>query len=777
MKLTKKLMRPVTAAFLLAAALFILLYRSVLIASLSGIEAARADADSSRVLSFIEGEADHLQAKAMDYSRWDSTYEYIQVPGQVYEASAFSDYSSFLKLGINRIVISDLNGNVVFSKELDCTSSQLLGSEGVSALASKALALLQSDGRESLKGVLSTEQGPLLIACEKVHKGGAGEATNGIFILTKYLDQDEISRMGGTAGVDFTLEPFDAAQHTGSALKESVLSFAARSNPEYMTSYFPLPDIYGSPAYSIKLTQSKDLTALAVPSINMCLAFLGIGYIIFMIILFKHMDLLVLRRLAFIKETVESMRTTRNLSLRIGHDGIDDEISELGSNFNSMFDTLQRSEQQIFDLAYFDELTDLPNRKNLLKRIQGLIDSGPCGFALLFIDLDNFKSINDTLGHDVGDYVLTLTASRLRELTGDNSLLGRLGGDEFIVALRDLESGTQAEAFAEKMLSAISPPMRYKDHDLHLGASIGISLYPDDGKDLSTLMRNADTAMYEAKRKGGYCFLSYSKQMNDSALEILLLENKLKNALSNNELKVFYQPVADLGTLEVTGYEALSRWELDGRLIPPGEFIPIAKAIGEIPKIDNWVLRQACLQCRTWQETAVRKLSISVNISFKQLKEPNFHPDLMDALEFSGLDPACLKLEITEHEAMEDVELTLVVLSKLRAEGVSICLDDFGTGYSSLSYMNKLPIDTLKIDRSLISNLDRNFKTLEIVRSIVAMAQTLGIRVTAEGVERESQLDLLRWMGCSSVQGYLISKPKPPEEFYRKESSTSTSGS
>lgn len=758
MKLTKKLMRPITAAFLLATAIFILLYRFALVTSLSGIEASRADADSSRILSLIEGEADHLQAKAMDYSRWDSTYGYIDAPGQGYEASAFSDYSSFLKLGINQIAIADLSGNVVFSKELDCTSEQLLGSEGVSTLASEALARLKSRDRESLKGVLSTAQGPLLIACEKVHNGGSSQATNGIFILAKYLDQDEISRIGGTAGLEFTFESYDLAHYDGSALK----------NPEHITSYAPLPDIYGNPAYSIKLVQPRTLAGLSISSINMCLTFLGIGYIIFLAIVLKHMDLLVLTRLARMKETVESMRITRDLSLRIGHDGIDDEISELGSNFNSMLDTLQHSEQQIFDLAYFDELTGLPNRKNLLERIQGLIDSGHHGFALLFIDLDNFKSINDTLGHDVGDYVLTLTASRLLALAGDKVLLGRLGGDEFIVALRDLDSKPQAEAFAEKILSAISPPMRYKDHDLYLGASIGISLYPEDGKDLSTLMRNADTAMYEAKRKGGYCFLSYSKQMNDSALEILLLENKLKNALAKNELKVFYQPVADLGTMDVVGYEALSRWELEGRLLPPGEFIPIAKAIGEIPKIDNWVLRQACLQCRSWQETAARKLSISVNISFKQLKEANFYTSVMDALEFSNLGPECLKLEITEHEAMEDVGLTLEVLCKLRAEGISICLDDFGTGYSSLSYMNKLPIDTLKIDRSLINAIDRNFKTLEIVRSIVAMAQTLGIRVIAEGVEREAQLDLLRWMGCGAVQGYFISKPKPPQEFHKK---------
>ncbi|MHC1724390.1 MAG: CHASE4 domain-containing protein [Aminipila sp.] len=215
MKLTKKLMRPVTAAFLLAAALFILLYRSALVTSLSGIEADRAAADSGRILSLIEGEADHLQAKAMDYSRWDSTYGFIEAPDGSYETSAFSDYSSFLKLGINQIVVSDLAGNVVLSRELGCSSEQLLGSEGGSALASEALALLQSGDRESLKGVMATAQGPLLIACEKVHNGGAGQAANGIFILAKYLDQDDVSRMGSAAGLDFTLEPYNAARDDG----------------------------------------------------------------------------------------------------------------------------------------------------------------------------------------------------------------------------------------------------------------------------------------------------------------------------------------------------------------------------------------------------------------------------------------------------------------------------------------------------------------------------------------------------------------------------------
>jgi len=886
MKISKKLMWPAISCFILAAALFILLYRSALISSFTGIEANRAQSSAYRVVNFINSEADSLQAIAMDYSRWDSTYKFIQATDQSYVPSAFSDYSSFQKLGVNQIAISDSSGKVVLHKELDCSNSQLLSNEEITSLSSTVVSLMRSENKESLKGILKTSQGPMLIACEKVLNGGAGQASDGVFILAKYLDQDEISNIVGIVGVDFTLEPFIDEANRKSTLKD------------FLTSYMPLPDIFGTSSYNVKITQLKELEMKANSSITLCLAFAVIGFILFTLILLKYLDKFVLKRLAYIKGMVSEIRATRNLSLRLKHDWGNDEISELGRDFNSMFDSLQQSkrkleesekkysslfdhmissfmyckvmldhhsnlvdymvlesnsalesmvgvardqfscrpgseilpeefgkgssfmkmieavavngsapmtddfyinkldkwfsmsiystekdhfavtmsditnmkkyEQQIAHLAYYDELTNLPNRKMLLGKIQSLIESRECSFALLFADLDNFKGINDSLGHDVGDYVLTKAASRLSELADGNIILGRLGGDEFIVVIKELADRSHAEAFASRMLAAISPPIRYKDHDLYLGASIGISCYPEDGSDLSTLMRNADTAMYKAKRIGGYCALSYSKQMNDTALAELRLESRLKNALAVNELRIFYQPITDLKTMTVTSYEALSRWELDGRLLSPAEFIPVAKSIGEIAKIDNWVLRKACVQCKSWQEISCSRLAVSVNISFNQIKERHFFRSVMDALEFSGLDPGCLKLEITEHEAMEDVDLTLDVLSKLRAVGVTICLDDFGTGYSSLSYMNKLPIDTLKVDMTLISTIDRNFKTLEIVRSIVAMAQTLGIRVTAEGVERESQLDLLSWMGCNSVQGYLISKPKPPEEFYKK---------
>jgi diguanylate cyclase (GGDEF)-like protein len=899
MKLTKKLLWPITAFFLVALAVFLVLYRSALLNAFTSIEIKRAQASEERVMNLISSEADDLQAKAMDYSRWDSTYDFIKAPYQGYIDSAFADYSSFQKLDINEILISDLEGSVVFHKELDCSTSQAMGSDAAASLSGQLLRLMNEGSKASIKGIVKTDKGPMMVACERVFNGGAGSESDGFLILGKYIDQNEIYKISRLVGVNFTLEPFQAGMYSENAVRQGELALVNSSASDSLTSLMPLSDITGANAYTIRITQVKDLVNEANASIDLCLGFVCIGFLLFLILMLKYMDGLVLRRLAYIRDTVENIRNTSDMALRIAHDGIDDEISDLGMNFNSMFESLQHSsrkledsqkkysllfsnmlssfmyckaitdgsgkmvdfailesnsalermirlprerytgkpaldfmpeelgkgsrfmkmaeavvtnnfspisdsiylsnldtwlnlsihsteqdhfavsmsditemkkyEQQIFDLAYFDELTNLPNRKNLLRRIQSIIDSRKSSFALLFVDLDNFKNINDSLGHDVGDYVLTQAALRLKELTDESVYLGRLGGDEFVVVINDLKYKAHAEAFALRMLEAIRPAIKYKENDLYVGASIGISCYPDDGEDLSTLMRNADTAMYEAKRKGGYCFVSYSKQMNDSALEMLLLENKLKSALANEELKIFYQPVAELSTMSVVGYEALSRWELDGRLLPPGEFIPIAKSIGEIPKIDNWVLRNACLQCRRWQEADGKKLTISVNISFKQLKEPGFFLSVMDALEYSGLDPGCLKLEITEHEAMEDVDLTLEVLSKLKARGVTICLDDFGTGYSSLSYMNRLPIDTLKIDMKLISTIDRNFKTLEIVRSIVAMAQTLGIKVTAEGVERESQLDLLKWMGCTSVQGYLISHPKPPEEFYRQQ--------
>ncbi|EJO5346308.1 EAL domain-containing protein [Clostridium botulinum] len=428
----------------------------------------------------------------------------------------------------------------------------------------------------------------------------------------------------------------------------------------------------------------------------------------------------------------------------------------------------KKDKEKILGLAYYDSLTGLSNRKKIIETINKTInDYADKKFAILFIDLDNFKSINDTLGHDVGDYVLEKISGRFKMLLGPNHKVGRLGGDEFII-VQNINYISDSENLAGKICTALNHPIKYNNEDLFIGASIGISIYPEDGKDTSTLMKNADAAMYAAKKSGGYKYKVYSRDMNKTALNDLKLENKLRRALEKDEFIVYFQPVYNLKARKVVGMESLIRWNLDNKIIPPNQFIPLAKNINEIANIDNWVLRKSCNQFNLWKNKNKNLLYISANISFKQMKDKYFVDNVLDILKNANLDPKYLCLEITEDEAMEDVELSIKTLQELKSHGIKISLDDFGTGYSSLSYVTKLPIDNIKIDKSIIKNIHQDNKSLQIVKSIILMSKNLDINIIAEGVENINQLEILTELGCDFIQGFHISKPIPSEIFENK---------
>ncbi|MDS1005272.1 EAL domain-containing protein [Clostridium sporogenes] len=425
----------------------------------------------------------------------------------------------------------------------------------------------------------------------------------------------------------------------------------------------------------------------------------------------------------------------------------------------------KKDKEKILGLAYYDSLTGLSNRKKIIETINKTIDNCPNKrFAVLFIDLDHFKSINDTLGHDVGDYVLEKVSARFKMLLNPKHKIGRLGGDEFII-VQYISSISDAEKLAGKICTTLNHSIRYKEDDLFIGASIGISVYPDDGKDTSTLMKNADAAMYAAKKNGGYKYEVYSRRMNERALDDLILENRLRRALEKNELLVYFQPICNLNTDEIVAVESLVRWNFNDKIITPNQFIPLAKNIGEIANIDNWVLNKACRQCNSWQKHNNKHLYVSVNISFKQMKDKNFIDNVLNILKTTKLSPKYLCLEITEDEAMEDVDLSIRTLKALKKHGIKISLDDFGTGYSSLSYVTKLPIDNIKIDKSILTNVHRDNKSFQIVKSIILMSKSLDINVVAEGVETIDQLEILKELDCDFIQGFYISKPLPIKTF------------
>ncbi|NFK79612.1 EAL domain-containing protein [Clostridium botulinum] len=428
----------------------------------------------------------------------------------------------------------------------------------------------------------------------------------------------------------------------------------------------------------------------------------------------------------------------------------------------------KKDKEKILGLAYYDSLTGLSNRKKIIETINKTINNYENEkFAVLFIDLDHFKSINDTLGHDVGDYVLEKVSARFKMLLSPKHKIGRLGGDEFII-VQNITSISDAEKLACKICTTLNHSIKYKEDDLFIGASIGISIYPEDGKDTSTLMKNADAAMYAAKKNGGYKYEVYSRSMNERALDDLILENRLRRALEKNELLVYFQPIYHLKTSKIIAMESLVRWKFDNKIISPNQFIPLAKNIGEIANIDNWVLNKACSQCNLWQKQNNKPLYVSVNISFKQMKDKNFVDNVLNILRTTKLKPSYLCLEITEDEAMEDVDLSIKTLEALKRHGIKISLDDFGTGYSSLSYVTKLPIDNIKIDKSIIKNIHKDNKSLQIVKSIILMSKSLDINIIAEGVETIEQLEILQELGCDFIQGFYISEPLPIKNFTSK---------
>ena len=441
----------------------------------------------------------------------------------------------------------------------------------------------------------------------------------------------------------------------------------------------------------------------------------------------------------------------------------------------------KQAERAIHQLAYYDSLTGLANRvlfKDRLSNALSYAERHHQHLATLFIDLDRFKIINDTLGHTVGDLLLTHVAERLSESVrqsdsvsrhADNEpmhALARLGGDEFTILLTALPQPEDAGRVARRILESLAHPFSIEGHEIFISASIGISIFPSDGSTVEALLKNADTAMYHAKEQGRNNCQYYSSGLNAAAAERLDLENELRRALEREEFVVFYQPKLNIHSRRILGAEALVRWRHPKRgLVPPGVFLNAAIDTGLIRSMDEWVLREACRQVKAWEKAGLPAISISANVSNSLFHGRTLPTTVADALRDSGLNPAQLELELTESIAMRDVESSVTMLEGLRTMGVRLSIDDFGTGYSSLSYLQRFPLSRLKIDQSFVRDLLTNENNVKITRAIIAMAHSLNLSVLAEGVETEGQLAKLREEGCDEVQGYLFSRPVCAEDF------------
>jgi diguanylate cyclase (GGDEF)-like protein/PAS domain S-box-containing protein len=422
------------------------------------------------------------------------------------------------------------------------------------------------------------------------------------------------------------------------------------------------------------------------------------------------------------------------------------------------------AEQQIEYQAYHDALTGLANRRLFQEHLTlalALAGRRRRLVAVLFLDLDHFKLINDTLGHTLGDALLREVGVRLKRAVREGDTVARVGGDEFTIVLQDLEKKEDAASVAQKVLRAVAEPVVIDGHRLYVTTSVGVTVFPDDGEDAETLLKNADNAVYRAKAQGRNTYQMSTAELNQSMHDRLALESGLHQAMERNEFEIYYQPQIDVRTMRIIGMEALLRWNHPTRgVLAPAHFMAAAEERGFIVLIGDWALRAACRQAMEFRSFG-NDFRVAVNLSARQFHDDSLVESVRLALRDSGLDPHCLELEITESIAMQDLEMTLRVLASLHDSGVSIAIDDFGTGHSSLSYLKRFPIDALKIDKSFVEDLPDGFEDAAIVRSVIQLAEGLNLRVVAEGVETKEQLDFLVEHNCTEVQGYYFAYPEP----------------
>ncbi len=430
---------------------------------------------------------------------------------------------------------------------------------------------------------------------------------------------------------------------------------------------------------------------------------------------------------------------------------------------------LQEQQVRLNRLAYNDLLTNLPNRTLFFDRLRHAIvrsNRQQSQVAVMLLDVDRFKNVNDSLGHDAGDIMLQTLGRRFSREMRDSDTLARFGGDEFVVIIEGLHGTEDAAHIATKLLEVAAKPLKVCDRVVNTSVSLGVSIYPDDGDDAETLIKHADLAMYKAKEEGKDCFHFYQEGMNQAAVDTLTLEGDLRRAIAEDQLFLHYQPQVSLSRDELSGVEALVRWQHPGRgVIPPFEFIGLAEEAGLIDALGDWVLREACRQMKEWLDNSLNVPKVAVNISLRQLKDTNFVRSVQSVLQETGLDAKYLEIEITESSAMENADQTIGILAQLSDMGISLSIDDFGTGYSSLAYLKRFPINKLKIDRSFVCEITQDSTDEAIANSIVALAHSMNLVVVAEGVERKEEANVLRSQGCDHAQGFLFARPLSNKDF------------
>jgi diguanylate cyclase (GGDEF)-like protein len=814
MKLRNKILIGIGLAWILFLLITYAGSRYFLIRSFLELEQDRANGDLSRVDQALDQVNNSLFTFTSDWAHWNDYYEYTKGTNPAFIPNNLN-MTAFLNSTINLLTYWDKQGKLLFGTAIDTDEGKLIAyQKGLEKFLYPASLLLdRKDATKDLRGYILLPDGIMMVAAAAATDGDKLLPPLGAMVTGRMISAKIVEKIEDTTKLKLQLI-------TSNQINQDPLSKAFKIISDNKSGHFSEPmdgktlegftvirDIYGKPIGMFRMVAPRLIYMTGEKAIRYYLiSFIVLG-IVFSLLMLWLLRVLIIKRLERLDHDVAEISAKNELSRRVDATG-NDELSSVSKQINSMMEIIQASqeklehrveertqelkqsnvqlEQEIAErktvekeliihkehlvrLAHYDALTSLPNRvffNEMLNKAISHANRHKKTLAILFIDLDRFKNINDALGHHIGDLVLKEIANRFTTVLRSGDILARLGGDEFIILLNDVGHPKFASPVAEKLLQVCATPVKINAHEFFITASIGICIFPNDGASLEDLQKNADMAMYKAKHSGGGVYQYFTKEMNLEAHEHIQLEAALRKAINNKEFVLYYQPKLNLEDGVITGVEALIRWDNpDHGMISPAKFIPLAEETGLIMQIGEWALYEACRTNKSWQDQGYQPVSVAVNLSPKQFRHQDIAQLVATVLEETKLEPKYLELEITETAVMDNVEAAVNKLNDIQKMGVKISVDDFGTGYTSISYLKQFPIGVLKIDQSFIRGIPENQNDLAITSAVIALAHSLGIKVVAEGVETAEQLQFLADNNCDMVQGYYLSRPLPENKI------------
>jgi diguanylate cyclase (GGDEF)-like protein len=811
MKLRNKILIVIGLAWIVFLALTYAGSNYFLLRSFLSLEKDRADKDLGRADQALDQFSYSLFTYTSDWSHWNDLYDFMQGKNPSFVPNNLN-MTAFVNSTINLMSYWDKEGKLVVGTAVNTDTAKYIGyQQGLEKyIYPGSLLLDRKDVKNDIRGFILTSDGIMMIAAIAVTDGDIIQPPLGASVFGRLLSDKIMQKIEDATKLSLNLYLVDQIKNDPNLTK----SFEAAINspnghtntPISETSlqgYTIIKDIYDKPIGMFQMTSPRLIYMTGVKAIHYYLISFFILGVLFSVIMLWLLRILVIKRLERLDKDVSEISENNELSRRVDESG-SDELSSVSNKINHMMSIIEASQlklehrvkertqelqktnvqlqqeiaerktvekeliihkEHLVRLAHYDSLTSLPNRvffSEMLNKTLNHSRRHNKTLAILFIDLDRFKNINDALGHPIGDLVLKEVASRFSTVLRAGDVLARLGGDEFILLINDINHPKFASPIAEKLLQLCAQSIKVGTHEFFITTSIGICIFPGDGDSLEDLLKNADMAMYKAKRSGGGVFQYYTKEMNQEAHEHIKLEASLRKAINNNEFVLYYQPKLNLSDGSMMGVEALIRWESpELGMVSPAKFIPLAEETGLIMQIGEWALREACRANKSWQNQGYKSISTAVNLSPKQFRHQDIAQLVKTILSETGLNPELLELEITETAVMDNVDAAINRLNAIKEMGVKITIDDFGTGYTSISYLKQFPVSVLKIDQSFIKGVPDNQDDVAITTAVIALAHSLNMKVVAEGVETPEQLQYLADHDCDMVQGYYLSRPLP----------------